>query len=123
MRTKTFVDLLLLSSNLYMIAKDTDAIEKIKEYSEQGKDKVNDFMKEKVTDSEGNELEFVDKMVVKIGEAKQEIEEKIEKVVIKMYDKMNIAHSDQIESLENKINSLTKDLSLANERIQGLEGK
>ena len=123
MRTKTFVDLLLLSSNLYLIAKDTDAIEKIKEYSEKGKDKINNFVKEKVLDSEGNELEFVDKMMVKIKEAKQELEDKIEHVVERMYDKMKIAHTNEVDALQEKIEALTKDLSSATTRIKKLESK
>ena len=123
MRTKTFVDLLLLSSNLYLIAKDTEAIEKIKEYSEKGKDKINNFMKEKVFDSEGNELEFVDKMMVKIKEAKQELEDKIEHVVERMYDKMKIAHTNEIVTLQEKIEALTKKLTSATTRIKDLESK
>jgi polyhydroxyalkanoate synthesis regulator phasin len=123
MRTKTFLELLTLSSNLYLIAKDTNALEKIHEYSEKGKDKINDFVKEKITDSEGNELEFVDKMVVKLHEAKEELEGKIESVVVSMYDKMNIAHTDQIKNMEEKLEALTKELSLAASRIKDLEGK
>ena len=123
MRTKTFLELLTLSSNLYLIAKDTKALEKIHEYSEKGKDSINNFVSEKITDSDGNELEFVDKMVLKMHEAKQQLEHKVEEVVVKMYDKMNIAHTDQINNLEEKIELLSKELSLATSRIEDLEGK
>ena len=123
MRTKTFLELLALSSNLYLIAKDTNALDKIKEYSEKGKDSINEFVKEKITDSEGNELEFVDKMVVKLHEAKEELEAKIASVVETMYDKMSIAHINQINELEEKLKSLTKEVSLATAKIKELEAK
>lgn len=98
-------------------------MEKIHELSERGKNAVNSFVSEKVTDADGNELEFVDKMIHKMHEAKEELEDKIEEVVAKMYDKMHIAHTDEINKLEEKIEALTKELSLANSRIQDLEGK
>ena len=123
MKMKSFLELLTLSSNLYVIAKDTDALEKIHNYSEMGKDKINSFVKDKITDADGNELEFVDKLVVKLHEAKESLEDKIESVVTEMYHKMNIAHTGQIENLEEKIESLTKELSLAQSRIDKLEKK
>lgn len=121
MRTKTFLELLTLSSNLYLIAKDTNALEKIHEYTEMGKDKINAFAKEKIVDSEGNELEFVDKMVLKMHEAKEELENKIGEVVETMYEKMRIAHTNQINEMHDKIEALTKELSLAKSRIDVLE--
>lgn len=123
MRTKTFLELLTLSSNLYVIAKDTNALEKLHEYSEMGKDKLNSFVNEKITDADGNELEFVDKMVVKMHEAKEELEAKIAEVVESMYEKMRITHTNQIEILEQKVDTLSKELSLAQARIEGLENK
>ena len=123
MRTKTFLELLTLSSNLYVIAKDTKALEKIHAYTEKAKDNINNFAKEKITDEEGNELEFVDKMVVKLHEAKEELETKIEEVVAKMYGKMSIAHTDQIKRLEEEVEGLSKELSLAQSKIKDLEAK
>jgi len=123
MKTKTFLELMTLSSNLYVIAKDTNALEKIHEYSEKAKDGINNFVKEKITDEEGNELEFVDKMVVKMHEAKQELEHKISEVVENMYHKMSIAHVNQISSLEEEVQTLSKELSLAKSRIDKLEAK
>lgn len=123
MKTRTFIELLTLSSNLYMISKDEKTMEKIHNLSQKGKDAINNFVSEKITDSEGNELEFVDKMLYKMHEAKKELENKIESVVHSMYEKMHIAHAEQIESLEKKIEALSKELSLANSRIDELEGK
>lgn len=123
MRTKTFLELLTLSSNLYVIAKDTNALEKIHEYSQKGKEAINNFASEKITDENGNELEFVDKMVLKLHEAKEELEQKIESVVETVYEKMHVAHTSQIKELEDKIESLSKELSLATKKIKQLEAK
>jgi polyhydroxyalkanoate synthesis regulator phasin len=123
MKAKTFLELMTLSSNLYVIAKDTNALEKIKEYSEKGKDAINEFVKEKITDAEGNELEFVDKMLLKMHEAKEELDHKVGELVESMYKKMNIAHTNEIESLKKEIESLSKALSLAQSRIEALEVK
>lgn len=123
MRTKTFIELMTLTSNLYVIAKDTDALSKIHALSEKGKDAINNFVSEKVTDADGNELEFVDKMLIKMHEAKEELEKKIGEVVEATYSKMNIAHTKEIEDLKQKMEALTKELSLANSRIKELEAK
>jgi len=123
MRTKTFLELLTLSSNLYMIAKDTEALDKIKEYSERGKDAINDFVKEKITDEDGNELEFVDKMLLKLHELKEELDAKIAEGVETAYEKMRIAHTNDIKALNEKVDALTKELSLAQSRLDALEAK
>ena len=38
MKTKTIIELLTLSSSLYVLARDTKFLEKLNEYSEKGKD-------------------------------------------------------------------------------------
>lgn len=123
MKTRTFIELLSLSSNLYMIANDEKTMQKIHDLSQRGKDAINNFVNEKITDSEGNELEFVDKMLHKMHDAKEELENKIEQVVHAMYEKMHIANLEQINNLESKVEALSKELSLANSRIEELEGK
>ena len=77
MKAKTFLELVTLSSTLYTISKETKLMEKLAELSEQGKDKINDFMKEKMVDENGNEVEFLDKLVIKAHEANEELEAKI----------------------------------------------
>ena len=123
MRTKTFIELLTLSSNLYVIAKDTDALAKIHALSEKGKDALNNFVGEKVKDADGNELEFVDKMMMKMHQAKEELENKIGEVVESAYHKMNIAHTSELKSMNDKIDALSKELSLTKSRLKKLESK
>ncbi len=121
MKAKTLLELVTLSSTLYTISKETHLMEKLTALSEQGKDKINDFMKESLVDADGNEIEFMDKLVLKAHQAKEELEAKIGEVVASFYEKVNIAHTDQLKNMEMRIDQLSKDLALAEARINHLE--
>lgn len=123
MKAKTFLELISLSTTIYTISKQTDLLEKIGDLTDQGKEKLNDFMKEKMVDEQGNEIEFVDKLVLKIQEAKKDLEEKIGEVVASFYEKINIVHTDQLKAMEERLDQLTKSLALAEARINHLESK
>lgn len=123
MKAKTFLELVTLSSTLYTISKETHLMEKLAAMSEQGKDKINEFMKESIVDENGTEMEFMDKLVLKAHQAKEELEAKIGEMVVTFYEKVNIAHTNQISGLEERIEQLSKDLALAEARINHLEKK
>lgn len=123
MKAKTFLELITLSSTLYTISKETHLMEKLAAMSEQGKDKINEFMKESMVDENGNEVEFMDKLVLKAHQAKEELEAKIGEMVVTFYEKINVAHTDQIRGLEERLEQLSKDLALAEARINHLENK
>ena len=123
MKAKTFLELISLSTTIYTISKQTDLLEKIGDLTDQGKEKLNDFMKEKMVDEQGNEIEFVDKLVLKIQEAKKDLEEKIGEVVASFYEKINIVHTDQLKAMEERLDQLTKSLALLEARINHLESK
>lgn len=123
MKAKTFLELVTLSSSLYTLSKETHLMEKLAALSEQGKDKINEFMKEQMVDENGNEVEFMDKLVLKAHQAKEELEAKIGEMVASFYEKVNIAHTDQIRGLEERIEQLSRDLALAEARISHLEHK
>jgi hypothetical protein len=90
MKTKSIVELLTLSSSLYILARDTELLERIKELSEKGKNEVNKIISESKLDEKGNELEFVDKIFLKTHELREELNEKIEELVIKFYKKIKL---------------------------------
>lgn len=123
MKAKTLLELVTLSSTLYTISKETHLMEKLTALSEQGKEKINDFMSEKVLDEHGNEVQFLDKLVLKAHEAKEDLEVKIGEMVAAFYEKVNIAHTDQLKGLELKVEELEKALALAEARINHLEQK
>ena len=121
MKAKTLLELVTLSSTLYTISKETHLMEKLTALSEQGKDKINEFMKESLVDADGNEIEFMDKLVLKAHQAKEELETKIGEMVASFYEKINIAHTDQLKGMEMRIDQLSRDLALAEARINHLE--
>jgi len=121
MKTKTILELLTLSSSLYYIARDTQLLDKINEYSDKGKDNINRVLSESQLDEDGNELEFVDKIILKTHELKEELEEKIEELVITFYKKINVAHLDEIKALNEKNDKLDATMALLEARINKLE--
>ncbi len=121
MKTKTILELLTLSSSLYYIARDTQLLDKINEYSEKGKDNINKILSEPQLDENGNELEFVDKIILKTHELKEELEEKIEELVVKFYKKINVAHLDEIKALNEKNDKLDATIALLEARLNKLE--
>lgn len=123
MKAKTLLELVALSTTLYTISKETQLMEKLGDLSEKGKDKLNDFMKDKMENEDGEEMKFTEKLAHKANEVKEQIEEKIGEMITVFYEKINIAHTDEIEKLEAKIKKLTKDLALAESRIDSLEKK
>ena len=50
------------------------------------------MMSDNQLDENGNELEFVERIIEKTHELKEELNEKIEEKVVKFYKKINVAH-------------------------------
>lgn len=123
MKTKTIIELLTLSSTLYFLAKDTQLLERIKEISEKGKDEINKIVSESQLDENGNELEFIDKIILKTHELKEELNEKIEETVVKFYKKINVAHIDEIKALNEKIEKADMAIALLEARLNRMEVK
>ena len=123
MKTKTILELLTLSSSLYVLARDTHFLDKINEFSEKSKENINRAMSESQVDENGNELEFMDKIILKTHELKEELNEKIEELVIKFYKKINIAHLDEVKALNLKIEKLENSVALLEARLNKMEAK
>lgn len=123
MKTKTILELLTLSSSMYILARDTHFLEKINAFSEKSKANINKAMSESQLDENGNELEFMDKIILKTHELKEELNEKIEELVIKFYKKINVAHLDEIKALNEKIEKLENSEALLEARLNKLEAK
>lgn len=123
MKTKTILELLTLSSSLYYLAKDNQLIERFNDMSEKGKHSINKVMSESQIDDNGNEMEFIDKIIFKTSQAKAELEEKIEELIIKFYKKVNIAHIDEIRALNEKVEKSDATIALLEARLNHLEAK
>ena len=121
MKPKTILELLTLSSSLYYIARDTHLLDKINELSENSKNNINKVMGESQLDENGNELEFVDKIISKSHELREELNEKIEELVSNFYKKINVAHLDEIKALNIKLEKLEANVALLEARLNKLE--
>lgn len=123
MKTKTLLELLTLTSSLYFIAKDTQLIDRFNELSGKGKDSINNFISETQLDEDGNEMEFIDKVILKTNQAKKELEQKIEELIVSFYKKANIAHLDEVRALNEKIEKLNQEVALLEARVNHIEQK
>ena len=123
MKAKTLVELLTLSTNLYMISKDEEFMENFSEMTKKGKKKVNDLIDEFSDGQEDSEEKLIHKFLHKAKQAKEELEKRIEEVASKVYEKMHIAHTDEVKRLSTEIETLKRELALAEARILHLEEK
>jgi len=123
MKTKTILELITLTSSIYVLAKDTELLEKINEYSKKGKDEINKILSESQLDENGNELDFTDKLILKAHELKEELNEKIEEQVVKFYKKVSIAHLDEIKAIHEKLDKANATIALLEARLNKLESK
>ena len=121
MKTKTLLEYLTLSSSIYVLARDTKLLEKLQEYSEKSKDSINKIMSDNPLDENGNELEFLDKVALKTRELKEELDEKIEELVIKFYKKIKVTHLDEIKALNERIEKLERTTALLEARLNRLQ--
>lgn len=78
-------------------------------------------MKDVVIDENGKEMEFLDRLALKARETKDDLETKIGEMATAFYAKINVAHTDKILLLQNKLDQLQKDVSLVEARINQLE--
>jgi len=74
-------------------------------------------------DENGNELEFVDKIILKTQELKDELDKKVEELVIKFYKKIHVAHVDEIKALNEKIEKADMAIALLEARLNKLDLK
>jgi BMFP domain-containing protein YqiC len=123
MKTKSLLQLLTLSSSIYVLAKDTNFLERISQLSEKGKEGINDVLSKSELDENGNELEFADKIILKTHELKEELYDKIEELVAKFYKKINVAHLDEIKALKENLEKHNDAIALLEARINVLEAK
>ncbi len=123
MKTKTLIELITLSSSLYVLARDSHALDKFSEWSEHKAKDVNEIASESILDEDGNELELLDKIKRKAEQVKTELEAKIEDVVSKVYKKINIAHLDDIKALQGNLEKADASIALLEARLNKFEAK
>lgn len=123
MKVKTLIELITLSSSIYYLARDTNLLERLKELSDKGVEQINKVSAEPIYDENGNEIEFMERVVLKSKEVKQDLEEEIEALVIKFYKKINVAHVDEIKALQEEVAKSNAEIALLEARLNQLEIK
>ena len=123
MKTKTLIELITLSSSLYVLGRDTHLFEKFNEWSDDMVKDVNGVASASLLDENGNELELIDKIKLKAEHLKEELEAKIEDVAAKLYKKINIAHLDEIKALQVKLEKADATMALLEARLNKIEAK
>jgi len=121
MKIKTLLELVTLSSSLYYFAKDTHLIDKINEMAEKGRNTTNKNGSDSQTNENEDELEFIEKIVQKVSQVKEELDQKIEESVVKFYRKINVAHLDEIKALNEKIEKSDMTIALLEARLNHME--
>ena len=84
------------------------------------KDEVEDWARDLVTRGELSENEgekFVDELLKRYDEAREDLEKKIEKVTKEIMKKARVASMDELDSLKKEIEELRKE----NARLSGSE--
>ncbi|MGZ3862186.1 MAG: hypothetical protein ACXVPN_11730 [Bacteroidia bacterium] len=109
MKAKTLIELLTLSTNLYMISKDEKMMHNLSEMMQKGKEKLSGLAEEFSFDEDEEKL--IEKLADKARQAKEELEHKMEEVAKKVYEKVNIAHTDRVKDLESTIFNLQQRLA------------
>jgi polyhydroxyalkanoate synthesis regulator phasin len=110
MKARRMIELVSLSTTLYTLSKETKLLEKLNEYAADTKNRVNAFVKNKMKNEQGEELEFTDKVQAKFNETKLEIEKKIDTALHGFYNKVNVVHRDEIKQLNEEMAKLQAEL-------------
>ncbi len=118
MRAKTLIELLTLSTNLYIISKDEAFMKNLSEMTHKGKKKLDEFMDEFSEGGEEGEDSLVQKVIQKAQQAKEEFEKKMEEVAVTVYKKMHIAHADDLNNLKERIDALEKKINLIQLKLE-----
>lgn len=121
MKTKTLIELITLSSSLYILARDTHLLDKFGDWTDEKAKKINDIASEAVLDRDGNELKLLDKIKLKAEQVKDELEAKIEDVISNTYKKIKIAHLDDIKGLREQLEKADAKIALLEARLNKLE--
>lgn len=112
-----------MSASVYALAKDSDIKNRLSQMAEKGKANINKMVSEPMLDADGHEMEFVDKLIQKAEQAKDELEEKIEELVAEFYKKINVAHVDEIRALKERLEASERAIALLEARLNRLEAK
>ena len=97
-------------------------MENLSEMTKKGKQKIDDFIGE-FSDEKDVGKKLIEKFLDKAKQAKEELEQKMEKVAVEVYKKMHIAHTDDLKDVLQRLEVMEKKLSLAETQIANLSAR
>ena len=121
MKAKTLLQVLSLSTNLYVILKDEELMKTLSSLAEKGKEKLDEILHDEEDEEAGSTERIIARLLVKAREAKADLEERIAKGAEAAYAKMHIAHTKETEQLRDQITLLELKLQVAEKRLSALE--
>jgi polyhydroxyalkanoate synthesis regulator phasin len=107
MKPRTLIELLSLSTNLYLITKDKEKMQHLNELGAKGKETFEQLVEEFST---AKQKEILTVIAEKAGQVSEELENKIKDMVEKAYETLQIAHVNQIKELQEEIATLKADV-------------
>lgn len=109
MKVRTMLRLISLGTNLYLISQDKELMEKIKAMAAAGKEKYDEIFHKDEAGEEDDE-DLLSRLTEMASEMKEKMAHEMESVARKTYDKMKIAHADEVSALRAEIERLRVDL-------------
>jgi polyhydroxyalkanoate synthesis regulator phasin len=110
MKTKTLIELMTLGSSIYLLSQDKEKMEKLSNLVKDGKEKFDDFFTPE-DGAEYDEMTMFQKLAEKAKEVEKQLEKRLEEAAVVIYQKLHIAHVNDIEALQNQINELKEELA------------
>jgi polyhydroxyalkanoate synthesis regulator phasin len=121
MRAKTITDLLSLSVNLYLLSKDEKFLEELADLKAKGKQKAEDLYNVMTGTEEGEHV--IDDFLEEARKMKAKMEERADEIAKIIYEKMHIAHADEINRLTGEIDALKATIAQMEERLNQFQQK
>jgi polyhydroxyalkanoate synthesis regulator phasin len=118
MQLRTMFRLLSLGTNLYLIAQDKELMEKLKHMAKSGKEKYDEIFHGD-EESDMTEDDLLSRLSAMAGEVKEKMNQEMEAIAKKTFDKLNIAQADEVRHLKSQIEQLQNELNALRSGQQG----
>lgn len=124
MKARTVLDVLTLASNIYTISKDEELMKNLSEMASKGKEKWDHVVESMGKETENLEVrKLLEELAERMRQARADMEVRMKEVATNVYSAMHIANADEVDRLQLQVDSLSRQLKEANDRITALEAK
>jgi polyhydroxyalkanoate synthesis regulator phasin len=109
MKVKNMLRLLSLGTNIYLIAQDKELMDKLTAMAKAGKEKYDEIFHAGEDDEE--EADLLAHMAQVAQEAKEKLSQEMESIAHKTYEKLRIAHADELAALKSEVERLRAEIA------------